>query len=71
MPYVNLKITRTGVTAQHKAKLVRGVTDLLVETLGKRPEHIHVVLDLVDEEDWGYAGQLTSELRQRVKPKDG
>ena len=59
MPYVSVRITRPGVTREHKRQIVEGITALLSETLGKRPENIHVVLDLVDEEDWGFAGQLT------------
>lgn len=63
MPYVNIKITKPGVTKQHKQKLVEGVTKLLVDTLGKDPEQTHVIIDLVEEENWGFAGELTSILR--------
>ncbi|MEM7625689.1 MAG: 4-oxalocrotonate tautomerase family protein [Planctomycetota bacterium] len=64
MPYVNVRITRDGVTAEHKAQIVKRVTDALVDVLGKRPEHTHVVIDLVDEENWGYAGMLTTQYRK-------
>ena len=37
MPYVNIKITREGATASQKAELIRGVTDLLMHVLDKRP----------------------------------
>lgn len=63
MPYVNLKITRDGVTAAQKKKLVEDITATLVNTLGKRPEHIHIVIDEVPLENWGFAGQLTTEYR--------
>ena len=33
MPYVNIKITREGVTTDQKAELISGVTDLLVRVL--------------------------------------
>lgn len=66
MPYVNIKITDDGVSADQKAELVRDVTDSLVRVLGKKPEHIHVVLDLVDLENWGYDGVLTTEYRKRA-----
>lgn len=65
MPYVNVKITRDGVTAEHKARLVAEITDALVRILGKKPEHTHIVIDLVDAEDWGYAGVLTTEYRKQ------
>ncbi len=40
MPYVNFKITREGATAEQKALLIQGATDLLVNVLGKtlRPQ---------------------------------
>lgn len=37
MPYVNIKITREGATAEQKAALIKGVTDLLTRLLGKNP----------------------------------
>lgn len=37
MPYVNIKITREGVTPKQKAELIKGVTDLLVNVPGKNP----------------------------------
>ena len=43
MPYVNIQILK-GATRNQKAELVRDVTDSLVRVLGKKPEHIHVVI---------------------------
>lgn len=56
MPYVNIKITREGATAAQKAHLIRGVTELLVETLGKDPATTFIVIDEVPTEDWGIGG---------------
>lgn len=67
MPYVNLKITKDGVTKEQKAELVRGITDLLVRVLNKKPEHTHIVIDEIDVENWGYSGVLTSEYRANGK----
>ncbi len=64
MPYVNVQITK-GASRDQKAELVRDVTDSLVRVLGKRPEHIHVVIQEIEEADWGYAGQLTDDYRRR------
>jgi 4-oxalocrotonate tautomerase len=65
MPYVNVRITKDGVTPQQKAAIVREITDRLVRVLGKRPEHTHVIIDEIEEENWGYAGMLTTEYRKR------
>ena len=64
MPYVNIKITRDGVTAEQKRQVVREVTDTLVRVLGKRPEHTHVIIDEVDPANWGFAGMLTTDYRK-------
>lgn len=64
MPYVNIQITR-GATREQKAELVKDTTDSLVRVLGKQPEHIHVVIQEIAEEDWGYAGLLTDEWKRQ------
>lgn len=60
MPYVNIKITRDGVTAEQKARLIKGVTDLLVDILNKNPATTVVVIDEVDKDNWGIGGEAIS-----------
>lgn len=64
MPYVNVQITK-GATRVQKAELVKDITDALVRILGKKPEHTHVVIQEIDEEDWGFSGLLTDEWRRQ------
>lgn len=64
MPYVNVQITR-GATREQKAHLVRDITESLVRELGKRPEHIHIVIQEIAEEDWGFEGLLTDAWKKR------
>ncbi len=56
MPYVNIKITREGATSEQKARLIEGITNLLVEVLGKNPETTIVIIDEVDTDNWGIGG---------------
>lgn len=65
MPYVNIKITREGATPEEKARLIRGVTDLLVEVLGKTPATTVVVIDEVEMEHWGIGGLPVEQYRRR------
>lgn len=67
MPYVNIKITREGATDEQKSKLIKGVTDLLQETLGKNPSTTVVVIDEVDMANWGIGGLPVEEFRQQMK----
>ena len=63
MPYVNIKVTRDGVTAEQKARLIKGVTDLLVDVLGKNPATTMVVIDEVETDNWGIGGESVSARR--------
>ena len=65
MPYVNIKITRETVTADQKAALIAGATDLLVKVLDKSPASTFVVINEVDLEDWGVGGLPVAEYRRR------
>ena len=67
MPYVNIQITK-GATREQKAHLVRDVTASIVRELNKRPEHIHVVIQEIEEADWGFAGLLTDDWKKQQKP---
>jgi 4-oxalocrotonate tautomerase len=62
VPYVNVQITR-GASRAQKAQLVQDITESLVRVLGKRPEHTHIVIQEIAEEDWGFAGMLTDDWK--------
>ncbi|MEZ5957510.1 MAG: 4-oxalocrotonate tautomerase family protein [Hyphomonadaceae bacterium] len=57
MPYVNIKITKTGATAEQKAELIKGATELLQRVLNKDPATTVVVIDEVDTDNWGVGGE--------------
>ena len=67
MPYVNIRVTRENgtPTAEQKAELIKGATELLVRVLGKNPATTVVVIDEVDTDNWGVGGEtVTRRLRQ-------
>ncbi|MBK8971266.1 MAG: 4-oxalocrotonate tautomerase family protein [Hahellaceae bacterium] len=64
MPYVNIKVTQEGVTADEKKRLIEGVTQLLVDVLNKNPETTVVVIDEVSTDNWGIGGKSVTERRQ-------
>ncbi|AUU37670.1 TPA: 2-hydroxymuconate tautomerase family protein [Proteus mirabilis] len=67
MPYVNIKITREGATAEQKEQLITGATQLLVDVLGKNPATTVVVIDEVDTDNWGIGGKTVTDLRASAK----
>ncbi|OUS32416.1 tautomerase [Gammaproteobacteria bacterium 45_16_T64] len=66
MPYVNIKITDENVTAEQKAQLIKGATQLLVDVLDKNPQTTVVVIDEVNTDNWGIAGETVTTLRAKT-----
>lgn len=67
MPYVNIKITKEGATAEQKKRLIRETTKMLQDILGKDPQTTVVVIEEVDTDNWGIAGETITERRKREK----
>jgi 4-oxalocrotonate tautomerase len=65
MPYVNIKITKDGVSKEKKAELIKGVTELLRDLLGKNPATTVVVIDEVETDNWGIGGEQVTEIREK------
>ena len=65
MPYVNIKVTREGVSPEQKARLIAGTTQLLAAVLGKDPATTFVVIDEIELDSWGIGGLPVPEYRAR------
>lgn len=67
MPYVNIKITREQepVSAEQKAALIKGVTDLLVDVIQRGPKTTVVVIDEIDTDNYGVGGETITSRRSR------
>jgi 4-oxalocrotonate tautomerase len=65
MPYVKIEVTREGVTREQKQTLISGITKLITEVLNKDPKLTHIVIQEIELDDWGYAGEQVSVLREK------
>ncbi|MGA0600815.1 tautomerase family protein [Caulobacter sp. KR2-114] len=72
MPIVNIITTREGsgpgrtsVTAEEKARLIKGVSELLLEVLGKPLDATFVTIQEVDPDNWGWGGLPALEFRRQ------
>ncbi|HEX5685853.1 MAG TPA: 4-oxalocrotonate tautomerase family protein [Ideonella sp.] len=71
MPIVTIQITREGATAEQKAALIQGCTELLVHVLDKNPATTFVLIEEVDTAHWGIAGETVTQLRRREAASAG
>jgi 4-oxalocrotonate tautomerase len=70
MPYINIKITREGVTAEQKAELIKGATELLARVLNKNPKTTIVIIEEVDMDSWGIGGDPVEIAREKGEAQD-
>jgi len=71
MPMVTIQITREGsgpgrdaATAEEKAALIKGASELLLNVLNKPLESTFVVIEEVPLENWGWGGLPVPEFRR-------
>ena len=72
MPYVNIKVTggSEAPSAEQKAELIRGVTELLSRVLNKNPETTVVIIDEIDMDNWGIGGKSVTVRRAEARNKE-
>jgi 4-oxalocrotonate tautomerase len=67
MPFVSIRITREGASAEQKAQVIKEVTETLQRVLHKPPEWTQIVIDEVDTDNWGFGGRSTTAIRSETK----
>ncbi|QNX34623.1 2-hydroxymuconate tautomerase family protein [Acinetobacter seifertii] len=65
MPYILIKITQENASIQQKQQLIQEATELVVRILDKDPATTFVVIDEVETDNWGVAGETVSAIRKR------
>ena len=72
MPIIRVEIAKGVASVEQKKAVIRRMTDVLVEELGRNPEYIFVVIDEVDTDKWGRKGQSLTELwnERQAKTED-
>jgi 4-oxalocrotonate tautomerase len=75
MPIVAIQITRessspgqTSASDEEKAKLIAGVSQLLLDVLKKPLDSTFVVIEEVELANWGWGGLPVSEFRKQRSP---
>ncbi|MGA9334148.1 MAG: 4-oxalocrotonate tautomerase family protein [Rudaea sp.] len=76
MPMVNIQITREGTapdrcaaTEEEKAAVIRGVSQVLLDVLGKPLDGTFVAIQEVELENWGWGGLPVAEFRRQRATK--
>lgn len=62
MPYVRIEIT-DGATYEQKLQIYKETTEMLMRILNKKPEYTFVVIEEVENKNWGHMGTSVHEIR--------
>ncbi|MDZ4737086.1 MAG: 2-hydroxymuconate tautomerase [Rhodospirillaceae bacterium] len=57
MPIIRVEMFK-GRTREQKRKMVKALTDAMVESTGAKREAVWIVVSDVEKEDWGFGGEL-------------
>ncbi|MFC3650056.1 4-oxalocrotonate tautomerase family protein [Dyella humi] len=76
MPIINIQITREGTsparnaaTAEEKAAVIKGVSQVLLDVLNKPLDSTFVVIEEVELENFGWGGLPVPEFRKQQANK--
>lgn len=64
MPFINVKMA-PGATVEQKAELIKRMTQVMVDLLGKNPATTQVVIEEVPTDNWGIGGETVTSRRKR------
>lgn len=70
MPYVRIEIT-DGATYEQKLQIYKETTEMLVRILNKKPEYTFVVIEEVDNKNWGHMGTSVAKIREAEAKERG
>jgi 4-oxalocrotonate tautomerase len=70
MPYVRIEIT-DGATYEQKLQIYKETTEMLVRILNKKPEYTFVVIEEVDNKNWGHMGTSVAKIREAEAKEAG
>jgi 4-oxalocrotonate tautomerase len=76
VPIVTIQVTREGtkpgapsVTAEEKAALIKGASELLLKVLNKPLDSIFVIIEEVAMDSWGVGGLPVAAFRRQQRAK--
>lgn len=61
MPLITIEVTGNPVTPAQKQTLISRTTNVVVETLNKKPENTWVIIKEIPKDNWGLGGTSVAE----------
>ena len=69
MPVIKVEML-AGRSTDEKRRLVKAFTDSFIEICGGKPQSVNVILTDVAREDWGFGGELVSDMKPAASTEE-
>ncbi|CAM3108733.1 4-oxalocrotonate tautomerase [Chryseobacterium flavum] len=65
MPFIKVDVLREDLNRETKQQLIRKISEDVTSVLNKDPHLTHIVINEIEDDNWGYAGEQVSVLKQQ------
>ncbi|ALR30613.1 MULTISPECIES: 4-oxalocrotonate tautomerase family protein [Chryseobacterium] len=65
MPFIKIDVLREDLNREKKQQLLRKISEVVTTVLNKDPHLTHIVINEIEDDNWGYAGEQVSVLKEQ------
>jgi 4-oxalocrotonate tautomerase len=65
MPFIKVDVLREDLNREKKQQLIREISKAVTTVLNKDPHLTHIVINEIEDDNWGYAGEQVSVLKEK------
>ncbi|SEH33712.1 tautomerase family protein [Chryseobacterium culicis] len=65
MPFVKVDVLRENLSREKKQQLIRKISEAVTSVLNKDPHLTHIIINEIEDDNWGYAGDQVSALKEQ------
>lgn len=65
MPFIKIDVLREDLSREKKQELIKKISEAVTTVLNKDPHLTHIMINEVKDDNWGYAGEQVSVLKEQ------
>ncbi|MBE4948426.1 tautomerase family protein [Chryseobacterium culicis] len=65
MPFVKVDVLRENLSREKKQQLIRKISEAVTSVLNKDPHLTHIIINEIEDDNWGYACDQVSALKEQ------
>lgn len=65
MPFITIDVLREDISREKKQELIQKVSEVITTVLNKDPHLTHIMINEIENDNWGYAGEQVSVLKEQ------